>query len=176
MYLGLDISTTFTGFTILDITGRVIANDVIDLRSKKFTSLLKKAEEVERRLTLIKQTFNIEKIFIEQSLQAFRPGLSSAGVILTLGKFNGIISWLIYKVFGIEPEYISVQTARKSLNITVPRGENAKKIVLERVLELEPDFEIEYTVHGNPTPGVYDRADSYVIAKAGYLSCLKQKS
>jgi hypothetical protein len=176
MYLGLDISTTFTGFTILDITGSVIANEAIDLRNKKYTSILLKAQEVERRLSLLKQAYKIEKVFIEQSLQAFRPGLSSASVILTLGKFNGIVSWLIYKIFGFEPEYISVQTARKSLNITVPRGENAKKLVLERVLELEPDFKVEYTAHGNPIPGTFDRADSYVIVKAGYLSCLRQKS
>lgn len=176
MYLGLDISTTFTGFTVLDRTGNVIANEAIDLRSKKLESLLQKAKEVERRLELLKEVYAIEKVFIEQSLQAFRPGLSSASVILTLGKFNGIVSWLIYKIFGFEPEYISVQTARKNLNIVVPRGENAKKLVLERVLELEPDFKVEYTAHGNPVPGTFDRADSYVIAKAGFLTCLIRKS
>ena len=127
------------------------------------------------RSALLKTTHKIEKIYIEQSLQAFRPGLSSAQVILTLGKFNGIVSWIAYKIFGFEPEYIGASTARKALGIKVERGANAKEVVLEHVKALEPDFKIEYTAHGNPVPGTFDRADSYVIAKAGYLSCLTPK-
>lgn len=175
MYLGLDISTSLTGITILDSTGSIVLNEVVDTRSKKYTTFLSKAEEVERRLALLTKQFKIEKVFIEQSLQAFRPGLSSAQVILTLGRFNGIVSWICYKVFGFEPEYIGATTARKALGIKVERGENAKEIVLKRVLELEPSFKVEYTVHGNPVAGVYDRADSYVISKAGYLSCQTPK-
>lgn len=175
MYLGLDISTSLTGLTVLDADGKVLLNDVIDMRSKKFTSFFLKAQEVERRLALLKFQFNIEKIYIEQSLQAFRPGLSSASVILTLGRFNGIISWICYKLFGFEPEYIGATTARKALEIKVERGANAKEVVLKRVLELEPSFKVEYTAHGNPVAGTFDRADSYVIAKAGYLSCQTAK-
>lgn len=171
MYLGLDISTSITGLTVLDSSGNVLLNDAINMTSAKFKSFFDKADAVERRLVLLKSEHKIEKIFIEQSLQAFRPGLSSAQVILTLGKFNGIVSWICYKVFGFEPEYIGATTARKALDIKVPRGENAKLLVLKRVLELEPSFKVEYTAHGNPVAGTFDRADSYVIAKAGYLSC-----
>lgn len=171
MYLGLDISTSITGLTVLDDGGNVVLNDAINTKSKKFESFFDKASEVERRLALLKSQHNIQKIFIEQSLQAFRPGLSSAQVILTLGKFNGIVSWICFKTFGLQPEYIGATTARKSLDIKVPRGENAKLIVLQRVLELEPSFKVAYTAHGNPVEGTFDRADSYVIAKAGYLLC-----
>jgi hypothetical protein len=175
MYLGLDISTSLTGLTVLDSDGKMVLNEVIDMRSKKFTSFFIKASEVERRLELLKSQFKIEKIYIEQSLQAFRPGLSSANVILTLGRFNGIVSWICYKIFGFEPEYIGATTARKALDIKVERGANAKEVVLKRVLELESDFKVEYTAHGNPIPGTYDKADSYVIVKAGYLSCQTPK-
>ena len=175
MYLGLDISTSLTGITVLDHDGKVLLNEVVDMRSKKFTSFFLKAQEVERRLALLKFQHKIEKIYVEQSLQAFRPGLSSAQVILTLGKFNGIVSWICYKIFGFEPEYIGASTARKALGIKVERGANAKEVVLEHVKALEPDFKIEYTAHGNPVAGTFDRADSYVIAKAGYLSCLTPK-
>jgi hypothetical protein len=171
MYLGLDISTSITGITILDDSGNIILIDIVDMRSKKFTSFFFKADAVERRLAQLKSQYNIHKIFIEESLQAFRPGLSSANVILTLGRFNGIVSWICYKIFGFEPEYIGASTARKALSIKVERGENAKEIVLKRVMELESGFKVEYTAHGNPVAGSFDRADSYVIAKAGYLSC-----
>ncbi len=175
MILGLDISTSITGITVLDNTGAVVLFDMIDTHSKKFTSFFMKADAVERRLVQLKSEYKIDKIFIEQSLQAFRPGLSSAKVILTLGKFNGIVSWICYKIFGIQPDYISASTARKTLGIKVERGENAKEIVLKRVLELEKGFVVKYTPKGNPVAGTYDRADSYVIAKAGYLSCQTPK-
>jgi len=175
MILGLDISTSITGITVLDDTGTVVLFDAVDMRSKKFTTFFIKADAIERRLVQIKNQYKIDKIFIEQSLQAFRPGLSSAKVILTLGKFNGIVSWTCYKIFGFEPEYIGASTARKALGIKVERGENAKEIVLKRVLELESSFNVEYTPKGNPVAGTYDRADSYVIARAGYLSCQTPK-
>ena len=175
MILGLDISTSITGITVLDSNGQVLLNEVVDMRSKKFTSFFLKAEAVERRLAQIKNNYNIQKIYIEQSLQAFRPGLSSAKVILTLGKFNGIVSWICYKIFSFEPEYIGASTARKALGIKVERGENAKEVVLKHVLDLETSFKVEYTPKGNPIAGTYDRADSYVIARAGYLSCQTAK-
>ena len=175
MFLGLDISTSITGITVIDSAGKMILNESINTKSKKFITFFDKAAEVERRLVALKAQYPIEKIFIEQSLQAFRPGLSSAQVILTLGRFNGIVSWICYKIFGFEPEYIGATTARKALDIKVPRGENAKLIVLNRVLELESEFEVAYTAHGNPVEGTFDRADSYVIAKAGYLSCQTPK-
>ena len=175
MILGLDISTSITGITVLDDAGNVVLFDMVDMRQKKFTSFFLKADAIERRLVQLKNDYKIDKVFIEESLQAFRPGLSSASVILTLGRFNGIVSWISYKIFGFEPQYIGASTARKALGIKVQRGENAKEIVLKRVMELENTFSVEYTPHGNPVAGCYDRADAYVIARAGYLSCQTPK-
>ena len=99
---------------------------------------------------------------------AFRPGFSSAKTILTLAKFNGIVSYICKRDFGIEPEYIGASTARKTCGIKVERGKKAKEVVLNFLLDNEESFDIEYTKHGNPKPGSYDRADSYIIAKAGW--------
>jgi len=173
MILGLDISTSFTGFTVLNEDGSILHNESIDLR--KQDSMFKKAGVVKKRLTEIKHLYNIKDVFIEQSLNAFRPGLSSAQVILTLGKFNGVISWICYELFDKEPEYIGASTARKNLEIKIEKGSDTKAAVLENVLRLERNFKVEYTKHGNPVAGTYDRADSYVIAKAGYILCQKQK-
>ena len=38
-----------------------------------------------------------------------------------------------------------------------------------------PDVLIEYTKHGNPKPQCYDKADSWVIAYAGWLDWQKKK-
>ena len=56
----------------------------------------------------------------------------------------------------------------------MPRGEKAKEIVLKYLLDNEPNFVINYTKYDNPTPGSYDRADSMVIAKAGFNLCQKK--
>jgi Holliday junction resolvasome RuvABC endonuclease subunit len=176
MILGLDISTSITGFTVLTEDGHILHNEAIRLDSKKLETMFQKAQVVKNRLQEIKDLYNIKDVYIEQSLNAFRPGLSSAQVILTLGKFNGIVSWICCELFGKEPNYIGASSARKKLDIKIEKGANAKEIVLKHVLALEPTFKVEYTKHGNPVAGTYDRADSYVIAKAGYILCQNQKN
>lgn len=50
----------------------------------------------------------------------------------------------------------------------MPRGQKAKQVVLQHLLDTEPAFKIEYTKHGNPKPESYDRADAIIVAKAGW--------
>jgi len=176
MILGLDISTSITGFTVLNEDGTILHNEAIILTSKKLETFIEKTEAVKKRFVELKYLYNIKKIYIEQSLSAFRPGLSSAQVILTLGRFNGIVSWICYETFGIVPEYIGATTARKAVGIKVEKGANAKEVVLKHLLDNVPDFKVEYTPKGNVKPGVYDRADSWVMARAGFLQCQKVKS
>tara|TARA_R110002074_G_scaffold283977_1_gene455614 strand:- start:4901 stop:5431 length:531 start_codon:yes stop_codon:yes gene_type:complete len=171
MILGLDISTSIVGATVLDDDGEVLYCEAWDLRNKKhFPTIFSKAQRVKQMMGILYEVnkYRINSIFIEQSLMAFRPGFSSARTILTLAKFNGIVSYICEKDFGIEPEYIGASTARKACGIKVERGKKAKEIVLNFVLDNEGSFVVEYTKHGNPKPGSYDRADSYIIAKAGW--------
>jgi len=167
--LGLDISTSITGVTLVDDIGQVLYCEAWDMRNKNhFPDLYNKANFVKGRLLDLSIQFHIKHVFIEQSLQAFRPGFSSAKTLLTLASFNGIVSYICQDELGIKPEYIGASTARKSNGIKIPRGEKAKKVVLQYVLDNESDFVIEYTKQGNPKPGSYDRADSLIIARAGY--------
>ena len=171
MILGLDISTSITGVTVLDEDGSIIYNLAIDTR--KYKNIFKKAETVKNKLEVL--IINPEKIYIEQSLQSFRSGFSSARTLSTLSRFNGIISWICYEIWNIQPEYIPAISARKQVGITVPRGQKAKKCVVKYVIDNVPGVSIEYTKHGNPKPQCYDMADSWVIAKAGWLQCQKQR-
>ena len=68
MILGLDISTSITGITVLDDSGAVVLFDMIDMRSKKFTSFFMKADAVERRLGQLKSSYNIDKIFLDKDI------------------------------------------------------------------------------------------------------------
>lgn len=171
--LGLDISTSWLGYCVLEDDGTLLENNALNLT--KIEGLMLKADEVKLLISRLKHSYDIKHIFIEQSLNAFRPGLSSAHVILTLGKFNGIVSYICHTETKLLPDYIGASTARKSCGIKVERGENAKKIVLENVLVLEPGFKVTYTKLGNPVAGTYDRADSLVIARAGLIQCQNQK-
>ncbi len=173
MILGLDISTSITGVTVLNSEGEVIFCDVCDLRKDK--GFFQKVEKAKIFLETLASNREVKKIFVEQSLQSFRTGFSSAQTLSTLARFNGTLSWLCYELFNIEPEFIGASTARRLCGIKVPRGRKAKEVVLEKILDIDSDFVIEYTKHGNPKPGTYDRADSLVIAKAGYEIC-KERS
>ena len=174
MILGLDISTSITGATVLDGEGNIVYCEAWDTRNKnKFPTLYHKADFVKNKLKELDKSFDIGYVYIEQSLQSFRSGFSSAKTLSTLSRFNGIVSWTVWSLFGLQPEMIAASSARKKIGIPIKRGENAKEKVLNFLLDNEPEFVIMYTKHGNPKPEEYDRADSIVIARAGY-ECIRK--
>ena len=182
MILGVDISTSITGFAIV-AEGQLVYYDSIDLR--KYKNVFDKTIAIKEKILDLYEMyqlnnddtssagfgdskFPIEHIYIEQPFTFFNSGGSSAKTMAALQKFNGIVSWLFFEIFEIRPEYIGATSARKQVGIKVPRGQKAKQVVLEHLLETEPAFKIEYTRHGNPKPESYDKADAIVIAKAGW--------
>ena len=176
MIIGLDISTSITGATVLDEGGNIIYCEAWDLRNKNhFPSLFDKGSFIKNKIWELNDRFFIKEIHIEQSLQSFRSGFSSAKTLSTLSRFNGIISWLCYEIFELQPEYIAATSARKKCGITIPRGTKAKQIVIQYIIDNVPDVPIAYTKHGNPKPQCYDMADSWVVARAGWLQCQTQK-
>lgn len=180
MIIGLDVSTSITGATVLDDEGKTLYCEAWDTRNKNhYPDMFYKANFIQSKLSEIKHNFSIynsphldekkDSLFIEQTLNRFRPGFSSAKTLLTLARFNGIVSYLCVRELSLRPEYLGVTTARKLAGIKVPKGENSKDYVLNFLLDNEPSFSVEYTKHGNPKPGSYDRADSLVIARAGHI-------
>jgi len=168
LILGLDVSTSITGYTIVD-NGKIILNGAWDTR--KYKNFFDKVVHVKDGLDKIRKEYGtrITAVYIEQSLQSFRSGFSSAKTLSTLSRFNGIVSWLVFDQYGIQPEYIAATSARKLCGIKVSRGQKAKQVVLNFLLDNEPSFVIEYTRNGNPKPESYDKADSIVIARAGAI-------
>ena len=82
MILGLDISTSITGYTILDNKGKVVDCAHIDLRKHK--NFFQKVLTVENTLKDVATEHHIDQIYIEQSLQSFRSGFSSAQTLSLL--------------------------------------------------------------------------------------------
>lgn len=165
--LGLDISTSITGATIM-VDGNLTSTFVWDTRNKrKFPTFYEKAKFIKQNLLTIKESHDITNIYIEQSLQSFRSGFSSAQTLSTLARFNGVVSWFCFEIFGMQPEMIAATSARKQAGVGIKRGDNAKEKVLQFVIDNFPQIEIQYTKHGNPKPGTYDLCDSIIIALAG---------
>ena len=169
MILGLDISTSIIGSTILSTSGEVIATAAWDMRNKNhFPDIYTKYNHVQGELLDLLDKHRVSHVFIEQSLQMFRSGFSSAKTLSTLSSFNGVVTYLCYRELGIKAEHLSASSARKSCGITIPKGTKAKEQVVKFLLDSEPFYKVEYTKHGNIKPAYYDIADSIVIAKAGF--------
>ena len=180
MILGVDVSTSITGLAIV-ADGSTVYYDSVDLR--KYKNVFEKGSVLKEKIVDLYEAYQfsneefllgnskypIEHIYIEQPFTFFNSGGSSAKTMATLQKFNGIVSWFLYEIFEIQPEYVLAQSARKTVGIKVPRGEKAKAVVLKYLLDTEPAFNVEYTKKGNPKPESYDRADAIIVAKAGYI-------
>lgn len=175
MILGLDVSTSITGITLLSEDGKMLVNKCVNTKNKeKYPTVLKVADAIEEGLREI-EIEDVRYVFIEPPLLSFKTGFSSATTLSLLSKINGIVSYIAYRKYRIEPEYFEARSARKICGITIEKGADAKARVVEEVKKLEPDFVIEYTKEGNLKAGTADRADSYVQALAG-LRELRRKN
>ena len=175
--LGLDVSTSKVGLSILDYNNNLISCQVIKLNSKD--SLCKRCSEIENIINKINglnyinnnNKLYIKEVFIESPFMMFSGGKTTAMTMAKLQRFNGMVSYMIRRELGMEPKMIAANKARGLVGLKVKRGENTKLKVIEWVEQEYPeDFIVEYTRHGNPKPGTDDKADSVVIARAGLVS------
>mgnify|MGYP003122981214 CR=1 FL=1 len=172
--LGLDISTSCTGIAILHHSGKLQQLNYVDLT--KCNTYWDKVDlfREEMKKILFRLDGPVQSIYIEESLQRFRTGMSSAKTLSTLTKFNGVVSFIARELTGAAPEYFNVNTARKSVGISVKRGENAKEKVQEWV-EQQIDFNWPTKIlKSGPRKGnevklkaCEDMSDAYLIAAAG---------
>jgi len=174
MILGLDVSTSITGASVINDEGKLIFCEAWRT-DRPNSSFYDKLYIIKKRLRSIKELFKIKAVFIEEPLMGFKSGFSSAQTISKLQRFNGAVSWICKETFNAGPSQLRASTARKACGIHIKRGEKSKEIVLKYLLDNEEDFSISYTKYGNPVKGSYDMADSVVIAKAG-LKLWKKKS
>ena len=181
MILGLDVSTSCTGYSIIDDHGNFVDAGYIELKNIK--NFWKKADEVKFRLESISKEFEIKSVFVEENLQMFRPGMSSAKTLSTLSRFNGIVCFITREITGKEPISINVNHARKTLGIKIIRkkdgGKGTKEQILDWVslyLQQENYYWPTKILKSGPRKGnkvfeqgCYDIADAWVISKAGFI-------
>ena len=186
--LGLDISTSTTGWCLTESKKSLVT--LLDsgfVHHKGKRNLHEKSQDVVSILEKIKKQHHIDKICIEENLQSFRTGLSSAKTLMTLSRYNGIVSHECWRCTGIVPEYYNVNSARKMLGIDTTKkarrpGEKAKDVVHRWVKahDVMKGFEWPTRV---PTrginkgkkiedPGCKDLSDAFVMSLCGQLEHL----
>lgn len=175
--VGFDISTATIGICVLDSK----TGELVKLTHKKLTKFEDEYEKADNFLTdWVEPSWNIRKIYIEEAAKKFTPGFSSADTIMTLGRFNGIISYNVYKIFGVKPIMINVRSARAKLNIKIDykdKTSSTKDKVFLIVRTLNPDFPwITHEAKTGKFKGqfVYDKVnedmtDAWILCRAGMI-------
>lgn len=181
--MGFDISTSIIGVSLFK-EDKFYKLFYIDLTKTK--DYFEKAFIVKTRISDILYTEDvcIENVYIEDILQSFSRGMSSAKTIIQLARFNGIVSNIIYELTGCTPVYLNVNSARKLLEIKIDKNSNIDK--KEQIIEwVNKDLGTEYNwpmkiVTRGKNKGVvkfekycYDMADAYVICKAGIINVIQ---
>lgn len=176
--IGLDISTSVTAYSIMNtelpLGQRLLKSDGIHL--SKIKDSYRKSCKVRETFLEIDNEFKIDKIVVEESLQSFRMGMSSAKTLSALTRFNGIISFLAEDIFQTDCERINVNSARKRLSIKIDKKSDisSKDQVRNWVMTHEDFLSFKWptkTLKSGPRKGqtVYDTscqdiADSAVMA------------
>lgn len=185
--LGFDISTAVVGVSLFSDNNFITSRAIV---TPKKATIWEKVDHVGKELRNILNDFLIlghtpTHVYIEQDLQAFRPGFSSAKTLMTLAKMNGMVSYLIRQETGIDPEYFDVKVARKLVGLKLVKKSKlnrnpptTKEQVVSFVESVQPDFPWEYkTLKSGPRKGqtvlanhANDMADAYVIGLAGTVA------
>ncbi len=170
--LGLDISTTYTGVSVIDKELNIKLLEHIDF--KKCNTVWEKADRVKTYFEDL-QFDNIERIFVEDPAKKFSMGASSAGTIVTLARFNGLVSYLARARWNIDPEYLAPSQARKLCGLKMQQKKVCNKSHKEQTFDAMMATDLKHIVWPNKKNSknivdwAYDRVDAYVISKAGVL-------
>lgn len=174
--IGLDISTSVIGISVFH---NQKFHELKHINLSKVKCIFEKSRKTEIVLNALFQQYQVDKIYIEDTLQSFSRGMSSARTLMQLAKFNGIVSNIAYRLTNIKPVYINVNTARKTLQIKIDKTINVDK--KEQIVEWVNNDLGSYnwpkkTISRGINKGVvkfenfcYDMADAYVICKAGII-------
>lgn len=141
-YLGLDVSTSCTGVCLIDENEQVVVLDAVKLTSTTLSGMWSKADRCIEEIKNIVGNRPVSKIFVEANAKMFTGGFSSADTLLTLSKFNGIISYLCHKQFNAQVIDVNVASARKAIGFKNTKVDKrpVKEKVFDYVTSLHPEF------------------------------------
>ncbi len=178
--LGLDLSTSCVGYAILESADLSIV-ELGHVSLKDIVGLFNKVDDIVPKIAAILVGHNISKCCVEEPVQMFTAGMSSAHTILTLAKFNALVSYHVRNQLGdANISFVKPGEARKTCGLVMTTkakagGKSQKEQVYEQLTSptgLLSAVAFPLTKTGKPKPENYDRADAYVVA---YYGAVKSK-
>lgn len=179
MILGFDLSTSVCGICILTKDGSI---EYLDYYKFKSDNLIEKGNELNNLINELFEKYPISNYFVEERLEAFQQGKTTASTIGKLAAIN-FLSQYIINGKGAKYAAINVNHARGLVFAgfhKIARSIKDKKqkdIVFEMVLKTigEHRFPKETKKRGKFkgqevfVDEANDMADAWVIAKAGFI-------
>jgi len=167
MILALDVSTSCIGYALFDEAGEKLL-ELNYIKFKNKISIFEKLAEFKKKMKFLEEV-DVQQIAIEEPLKKFAGKYSSASTIAILNFFNGMISACVYEMFGIEPIYYNVNTARKT---AFPEYKAKRKSAENKhqiwtiVRDREPHIVWKYGPRSHKlTTENYDMCDAYTVGK-----------
>lgn len=179
LILGLDVSTSCTGYCLLDtdvppddVGSQVVVLSCLPLTKCK--SFWEKTEAVADCLKGLGVGRRIDVLALEEPLLGFSKGMSSAGTITTLMRFNGIVSYIGRSLYGVDPTYVSAAHARKLCGVKLQKTSTVGLSQKEQVFKHMCSNDLRHVSwplkrDGTPAETARDMCDAYVIARAALL-------
>jgi hypothetical protein len=185
MIIGWDVSTSVVGVTVLKDDGSFVCSDHIDL-TRVEPDLLLKAEKVQEwaKHFLVQHVDHLGTNHfhvVEDKLGNFSAGGTMMQTLMKLAAFNNTVSYIVWKeseslaetfpgsvsIRHIHPS--TVKSIMRKEGLIIPKGSDKKKLTLEFVIKNVPGFPVEKNKNENFKPFCFDRADSYITARAGFI-------
>ncbi len=170
--LGLDLSTTTIGFAVVESDDLSIV-ELGHISLKKIDGLFNKVDHAVPQIAAIIVGLCITKCCVEESVQMFTMGMSSAHTILTLAKFNALVSYHVRNQVGdANITFVKPGEARRSCGVILTTkakagGASQKEQTYQQLTSstgLLANVKFELTKTGKQRPESYDRADAFVVA------------
>lgn len=167
--LALDLSTTACGWSHWNVEEKkLLDSGTILTETDNFKDNFHKIDFLVKEFNRILKGQSPNFLFVEEALVKLSGGGSSAHTIAKLIQMNFAGTYALVRSFGDKCSYkfLDVRQARKSLDIKIPRGVNAKSIVFQYVKANYPEITFKYKKTGNPKDFELDRCDAIVLGAA----------
>ena len=129
MILGIDISTSKIGISIIDENENLLLSELIKM--KPSDPLETRAEIFKKKIEQIRRKYEIKHIFVEQPYMAFSGGKTTAVTMAKLQRFKACLLC----IYVIWPVFPYKQIKQRTCRTQIKRGENTKLKVIEWVQE-----------------------------------------
>ncbi len=173
--LGLDISTLVIGFCILESSDRSIV-ELGHISLKTVEGLFNKVDVAVPQIATLLVGHNVSKCWVEEPVMMFSAGMSSAQTILTLAKFNALVSYHARNQLGdANITWVKPNEARKTCGLLMTTkakagGKGQKQQVYEQLTApngMLSAIPFPLTRTGKPKSENMDEADAFVVAYHG---------